>query len=206
MRARNFQDISGQCFGRLTAISLQSTAGPTKWLCKCSCGNETVTNASNLKRGLSNSCGCLRKELMAEKQTTHGLSDKKIYILWRNMVSRCYDLKDARYSAYGGRGIKVCDRWRESVENFYSDMGNRPSGKSLDRINNDGNYSPENCKWSTNREQSNNKRLNKNITYQGETHTYAEWEQKLGGCSGLIWNRLKLGWSEEKAVSTPIAR
>lgn len=142
-----------------------------------------------------------------DKRIKHGLRKHPLYNVYQYIKQRCYNINDKDYKNYGGRGIKVCDRWLESFANFLEDMGERPTGMTIDRIDVNGNYCKENCKWSSLLEQNNNMRSNKYITYNNETLTYAEWSRKLGGNSSLVSYRITIqGWSEEKAVSTPIKR
>ena len=136
---------------------------------------------------------------------THGLSGTPEHKAWINMKSRCFNPNHPRYSDWGGRGITVCDRWKNSFENFLADMGSRPTAKhSLDRIDNNADYSPENCKWSTKAEQSNNTRYNRLITIGCVTLNIVQWAKKMNISEQLIYGRLKLGWSEYKAVMTPV--
>jgi hypothetical protein len=149
-----FDDISGRRFNRLVAIERIGK----KWLCICDCGNEKLFNPSNLKRGLTKSCGCFNKELCRTKaKRTHGKSLTTEYKIWQGMHQRCGNPNDKNYPDYGARGISVCERWSE-FEFFYEDMGQRPVGLSIDRKNNDGNYEPSNCRWATPAEQNSNKR------------------------------------------------
>ena len=137
-------------------------------------------------------------------KTTHGLSRTPEYYAWINMKHRCFNPNHKQYLYYGGRGITVCDRWL-NLENFLADMGSRPSAKhSLDRIDNNGDYSPKNCKWSTKAEQENNKRTNHLITIVNETYTIVQWTEKKGYGETVIYNRLNLGWSDYDAVMTPV--
>ena len=130
------------------------------YLCRCECGLEKSVQLGNLKRGLSNGCGC-----KPHKTKYSNIKDKSLLNTWHNMISRCYNKKDDNYKNYGGRGITVCVRWRDSFENFIADMGEKPSPKhSIDRINNDGNYEPSNCRWSTQKEQANNTRFSGKLT------------------------------------------
>jgi len=134
----------------------------------------------------------------------HGMAKTSEYRVWLSMKQRCFNPNHKQYSDYGGRAIAVCDRWL-NFENFFADMGYRPSPKySIDRIDNNGNYSAENCKWSTQKEQVNNRRSNRFITIDGKTLTIAQWAEKMGFGESVIWHRLKLGWSEYKAVMTPV--
>ena len=137
-------------------------------------------------------------------KTTHRMSRTPEYQSWIGMKQRCFNPNTKNYSDYGGRGIKICDRWL-NLENFLADMGSRPTAKhSLDRINNNADYSPENCRWSTRVEQQNNTRYNRLITIGNDTRTIAQWENKMGYGRGVIYNRLEDGWSEFDAVMTPV--
>lgn len=155
---------AGDKFNYLTAVKFHSKnpAGNQFWLFKCSCGIEKIISVSKVKRGTTKSCGCLRKEIFRKigmKNIRHGMEGTKIYRIWAGMKTRCLNENHSRRKDYGGRGITVCDEWL-TFENFYKDMGNCPKGKSLDRIDNNGNYCKSNCKWSTPKEQANNRRNN----------------------------------------------
>ena len=141
-----------------------------------------------------------------EMYNRHGMTKTPEYDAWDGMKQRCFNPNHKRYSYYGARGITVCDRWKNSFENFLADMGSKPTPKhSIDRVNNDGNYCPDNCRWATKTEQENNKRNNKPlITIGKETYTIVQWENKMGYGARVIKNRLKRGWSEYKAVMTPV--
>lgn len=171
-------DVTGQQFARLTAIE----RGPdhftpkgllvVRWRCRCECGKETLVPSADLRNGKVRSCGCLARDLSAERcrsarnlsrehghrNSAEGVAGTRTYRSWRMMLVRCYDPKHENYEYYGGRGIRVCDRWRSSFALFLEDMGERPEGKTLDRENGDGNYEPGNCRWATPTEQASNRR------------------------------------------------
>jgi hypothetical protein len=202
---RTTQDLSGKTFGRLTAIERVYIpfASHAMWKCKCDCGTEKVIAGSSLRRGNIRSCGCFNQECRRERMTTHGMTKSPEHKIWDAMRQRCDTESNIHYHNYGGRGIKVCERWSR-FENFFADMGERP-GKhySIDRINNDGNYEPENCRWTVRIVQARNTRANKLVTFNGETKCIAEWAELFGMPYKLLWKRLKLGWSIEVALKTP---
>lgn len=151
--------LDGKTFGRLLVISRTENMGrATAYLCRCVCGAEKVVRYQSLAKGQTRSCGCLRKEMMADKQRTHGRYNSPEYRSYRAMLARCSDVKHRQFKDYGARGITVCDRWAKSFENFFSDMGERPPGTTLDRIDNESGYSAKNCRWATRSEQNQNKR------------------------------------------------
>lgn len=192
-------DITNNKYGKLTVLRKDKTgSGGSKWECICECGNVSIHNSSDLRNGRVNSCGCNKTKAV----TTHGMSSTNIYRRWQCMISRCHNKSDDGYYLYGARGIKVCESWHK-FENFYEDMGDAPKGRSLDRIDNNKDYSPENCRWATYKQQSRNKRNNRLITFNGATKTMMEW----GEITGLGWDRLrgridKCNWSIEKAMTT----
>lgn len=177
---------------------------------RCDCGAMKAVRKDGLYNGVTKSCGCLQRE-MARRPRTHGMAGvgrSAEYDCWAHMLRRCYTPTTQQYENYGGRGITVCDRWRESFPQFLADMGPRPSAShSLDRIDNNGNYEPSNCRWATQAEQANNRRQNHPITYQGKTQNIREWERELCLGRNTIYGRLQLGWSLEEAMSkNPIRR
>jgi hypothetical protein len=156
------KDISNQRFGRLLAIEPtgEKRWGVTIWRCICDCGAEKTAAVNSLKSGLVQSCGCLLSETARKRKTTHGMYKTPVYQSWDSMIQRCTNPATKKFSDYGGRGIAVCERWL-AFENFYADMGDRPEGHTLDRINVNGNYEPGNCRWATAKQQSRNKRTTK---------------------------------------------
>jgi len=191
-------DISGRNFGELIAIKFHSRGAHNRamWLCKCSCGNEKVIYYSFLMSGHTKSCGCLKSINTINANTTHGQSrpnnTTREYAAWQGMKTRCYNKNTVAYKDYGGRGIVVCDRWLESFENFFNDMGKRPSTKhSLDRYpNNNGNYEPNNCRWATKLEQASNCRSNHLVEYGGEKMIVADWARRFNTTQSMILKRI----------------
>lgn len=170
-------DVSGNRFGRLTAISY---VGESRWKCLCDCETVKVVHLQKLKSGWTKSCGCIQKEKARERQFKHGMTKTSIYRVYRGMIRRCYDENNPAFEQYGGRGIRVCDEWLDDFSSFYNDMGDRPDNMSLDRKDNNGHYSPQNCRWATRTQQNNNTRANVSYEYRGLVANQTEWARALG--------------------------
>jgi hypothetical protein len=193
---------TGDRFGRWTVEIPYNS--PAKALCRCECGTLREVSRGSLKAGHSLSCGCLRIEATVIKSTTHGKSKTLIYRVWAAMVERCESSSCRDYKDYGGRGITVCHEWRNSFENFYADMGDRPfEGASLDRINVNGPYTKENCRWATPSEQARNRRDAMYLTHNGETKHVAEWAEETGISLAALKTRKLRGWSDFEALTLP---
>jgi len=200
----------GAKFGRLTIIrqieSVQfAHCRHRRYLCRCDCGKEIPVTSPNIKYGRSKSCGCLKTEITTKRMTKHGQSKAKTaeYYTWKSMIARTTNPDDKNYC---GRGITVCERWQgeNGFANFFADMGHRPSQRhSIDRKDNDGNYEPDNCRWATRIEQSNNRRNNIIITWNDKTLSLAEWATLLGVPYGRLKSRVKMGWSHDQILSRP---
>lgn len=202
--------LIGQVFGRLTVVSLHSVDANsmTRWNCICECGSECVALAGNLKRGHTLSCGCLRREVTSQRRLIHGeCHNTPEYKAWANMISRCYDPANISYERYAGKGVSVCDEWRMSYTAFLAHVGRRPSAEhSLDRYpNNHGNYEPGNVRWATPEEQSNNRRCNRHLTFDGRTQTIGQWAREIGIGNNTLWGRIERGWPIEKALARSAA-
>ncbi len=204
------QITAGDRYGRLTVIReiepKRSGVQVQRCVeCRCECGVVKEYRLYTLRNGNTRSCGCLAKEVTGDLMRTHGLSDTAEYGIWRGMIDRCGNAGMDAYRNYGGRGIKVCDRWLGSFELFLEDMGKRPSEKhSIDRKNNNGDYEPGNCRWATPKEQCRNTRVNYLVEHNGETRCIAEWSELHGLKPSVLYHRLvKLGWTFEQAVSYP---
>lgn len=195
-------DITGTRWGRLAVVSY---VGYGQYLCRCDCGVEKRAGGAALRSGMTTSCGCYAKEATSNRSKTHGLSKTRMYQLWAGMKARCYRKTSPDYPQWGGRGISVCPQWRDSFEQFLADMGDRPKGATLDRIDNDGNYEPGNCRWASRKEQNRNRRDNLQLTMNGETRCVNEWAEHLGIDASTFRARIRRGWSIEKAAKVPIA-
>jgi hypothetical protein len=194
-------NLSGKQFGRWTVLRY---AGDGRWLCRCECGKEKSVPGFYLRRGDSTSCGCFATELLVKRSKTHGKRHTPEWDCWSAMRQRCFNPKAKAYPDYGARGITVCDRWKDSFENFLADMGPRPGeGYSIERKDNDGNYEPGNCRWAKDIEQEHNKRSNHIISFKGETLPVAVMARKYGLLPGTLGDRLSYGWSIERALTTP---
>ncbi len=198
-------NLTGLRFGRLTVISIADRNAwkqkQREWLCKCDCDNEITVAGCALRTGNTSSCGCLYRE----SRSTHGRSRTKEHRAWEGMKLRCLNPSHNSYSDYGGRGITVCDRWLESFENFFADMGIAPSGgHSLDRIDNEKGYSLANCRWALPGVQQSNRRSNVHLTHDGVTLHVAEWARRIGTTQSTLWRRLANGWSHERTLSEPV--
>lgn len=202
-----FIDLTGQRFGRLVVIkrSPENANNHPLWECICDCGNTTLVRANSLRPLRTQSCGCLHTEsaktVLRRGNFKHGKSKSQIYRVWDNMLNRCSNPRCPTYQDYGGRGITVCERWY-SFENFHADMGERPGDDySIDRIDVDGNYELNNCRWATWTEQANNKRNTKEILVKGEMVTLPQAAQRAGMSLRTLQGRLKKGWTAEEAIS-----
>lgn len=216
-------DLTGQRFGRLTVTSrapsrLRNNGKfRTMWHCLCECGGTALTPSDMLRSGRTQSCGCLRREMSSERSAVHRQTDTPTYRTWARMKSRCFNPQDGSFADYGGRGIRMCDRWHTSFLAFAGDVGERPSRKhSIDRIDNDGWYScgkcqecvskglTANCKWSTRVEQCNNRRSSHYVTINDRTQTIAEWCRELKIPVQTAQSRITRGWDDVRALLTPV--
>jgi len=196
----------GQKYGRLTAFRFDHRDSHRRlyyWMFYCDCGKAVVRIGGRVLSGQSTSCGCWS----VEKRTKHGHCPghkmSREFNIWQHIKRRCNDQKRRDYKNYGGRGIKVCDRWLESFTNFLEDMGECPSGMSIERIDVDGHYEPSNCKWATLDEQANNKTNTHYLELNGKKMSIAQWARELGVKNVTIQNRLRYGWTIERTLTTP---
>jgi hypothetical protein len=206
-------DLIGKRFGKLTVIEkAPNKGGKTRWLCSCDCGNTTIVPTNCLMRGHSKSCGCLISEILRERDTSHGMYGTRLYRVWNNMKRRCYTESTPSYARYGGRGITVCAEWHDfknfhdwAVRNGYKEDADY-GDCTIDRIDNNGDYCPENCRWVSMKQQQRNRGNNRLITHDGETKTVAEWSELLQMDSSVIKTRLYRGWDEDRALTTPLRK
>lgn len=199
-----FIDITGQKFGRLTVVERLENDKHNRsvFRCKCDCGNEITAAGRNLRIRKVQSCGCYAKD--KKKEVIHGLSKHPLYRIWLGIKQRCYNLNAKRFQDWGGRGITMCDEWRNDFQAFYdwAIANGYEKGLSIDRINNNDNYTPENCRFTTVVEQQRNMRRNNMIEYRGETKTLSEWCEILNLNYNNVKSRLRYGWSIERAFET----
>lgn len=200
---RIIRDLTGQRFNKLVVEKYnRKTRTCHLWDCVCDCGNRKTIAHGSLVYGRTISCGCVLKQVLKERNTTHGLSDTVEYKTWKSIKKRCLDRNTPSFKDYGGRGITICDQWERSFEEFISHVGNCPDGcNSIDRIDNNRGYEPGNCRWSTPKEQSRNTRRNVFITANGTTRCIAEWSEITGIPYSCIYARLVRGWDHGRCVT-----
>ena len=194
------KDITGIKYGKLTVVKPigKNKENRVLWLAICDCGNETKAYKNQLDSKARTHCGCESKNGIAQK--THGFRYHPLYSVWSSMIRRCESTSDKNYRHYGGRGIKVCERWRGSPDLFFSDMGIRPKGASIDRIDTNGNYEPNNCRWATSKQQARNKRNTVFIEYGGEKKSIAEWADQKGVKHQTMYMRYRRGYTNEEII------
>ena len=202
-KQKHKEDLTGRTFGRWS-VKGKGLDNRLMYLCVCDCGTIREVPPSRLKSGRSTSCGCYD----LERKTKHGRTRTRVYRTYMHMVDRCYNAKDDHYKWYGGRGISVCERWLgvDGFINFLEDMGDRPRGKSLDRIDNDGDYEPTNCRWATQQQQTRNSRSAVILELGGEKKCIKEWSEILGIDRVVIGKRKKEGWPDYLNLTTPSSK
>jgi len=202
------EDRIGQVFGRLTvkAIGGKTSAGHTVFKCTCECGRECCVDSPSIVTGKTASCGCIRSEKCASKNTTHGMSNSHEYTCWLAMKARCNNRNSDDYANYGGRGITVCEEWLESFDNFYADMGEPPTAlHSIERRDGSLGYFKDNCYWATRSQQARNTSQNHIITFRGKTQCLAAWASDVGIKYSILHQRLtRYGWTVERALTTDV--
>lgn len=201
-------DLSGHRFGRLVAIEIsgKNNSGGKTWRCICDCGEISLVNSDNLRRGVTKSCGCLKQERQRDANIKHGMYGSGAHQSWMSMRQRCLNSKNRAYKNYGGRGILICKEW-DSFAVFHKDMGDRPVGFEIDRINPNGNYEPMNCRWSTPLEQSRNQRKTIWVEINGVRKNLSEWAEIYGISYKTVMTRIHgMGWCATKAITTPLMR
>lgn len=206
---RKGTDFTGKRFGKLVVIEpIEGLGVRGRWRCKCDCGNETIVFGSNLGKSTI-SCGCYAREASSKRNSTHHKSKSRLFPIWQSMKQRCENPKAHAYPNYGGRGIKVCEEWSKSFTAFeewafangYDE--NAPKGKcTIDRIDNDGNYEPNNCRWADSSTQQNNKRVRVELEWDGRKMSVAEWSKETGLTHSTILRRIRRGWSVGDALTT----
>lgn len=212
-KRKRAKDLTGKTFGRLTVLErVEDHISPCghkeiMWKCRCECGNEVIVQGKRLRNGTTRSCGCLSRELTSERFSTHGYSKERLYGVWTGMIDRCCNENNQNYHNYGARGIKLCDEWRHNYVSFREwalqagyDENAEPGECTIDRINTDGNYEPDNCRWANKTEQARNRRNTIMYVYNGEEKPLAEWCDEFDLPYLKVSYRLKHGWTFEEAL------
>lgn len=195
-------DLTGQRFGRLLITKYLYTEQHSWFSYVCDCGNTGKTTSNRLRTGTTKSCGCLLKERRGKCLVTHGMTKSPVYSIWQSMLNRCYNANVTHYARYGARGITVCDKWHR-FENFYADMGNRPTkNHSIERLDNEGDYEPGNCIWADRKSQARNRSTNRMMTLRSKTQCLAAWAEELGWSQSTLITRVSRGWSDHRALTT----
>lgn len=205
-------DLTGRRFGRLVVLyeTSERKGGNIVWHCRCDCGNEVDVGGHNLTSSRTTSCGCFQREYAAEAHTVHGMRRQgethPVYRTWYHMLQRCENPNSIGYQNYGGRGITVCGEWHDA-EKFigWAVLNGWRKGLTLDRIDNDGNYEPSNCRWATRKEQAQNKRNNRFITFNGKTQTLAGWAEEIDISPNTLQYRV-LHWPIERALTESVRK
>lgn len=204
---KNFIDITNETYNDLLVLGYGGKKySVSAWYCKCNCGNVVLAISSHLKRGLTKSCGCLALKIRTKHGHQIGGKQSRTYNTWRKMIDRCTNKNHKAYHHYGGRGIKIHEEWFTFL-NFLNDMGERPINKTLDRIDNNGNYEPSNCRWATKKQQSRNTRTVKKLLFNNIERPLTEWAEIVGINASTINSRLlQYNWSINKALTTPVKK
>lgn len=201
-------DIKGKRFGRFKVLSSAGvdSRGESIWKCICNCGKIKFILSYALRKGKIKSCGCYQKFIRGKSSRTHNASQSRLYHIWTDIFTRCYNKNCAAYKNYGGRGIKICKRWHD-FSMFKKDIGRRPSKYfTIERINNNKGYSPKNCKWLHKSLQHHNKRTSHYLTFEGKRQCIGAWAKELNWPNYIIVNRLRYGWPVKKILTTPIRK
>lgn len=200
-------DLTGQRFGKLTVIEFAGHAPNRKtlWKCKCDCGNETLVKTNALRSGATKSCGCLVPVVSGDTHRKHGMSESRLYRTWKNMKARCSNERVLCYPHYGGRGIAVCEEWQNSFEAFrdWALANGYRDNLTIDRIDVNGNYCPDNCQWVSMKTQCENRSNNNLLKLDGETQPVSVWAERIGVSADLLYSRKRKGWTDERILKTP---